>query len=49
MRKRTAFFGLLSWYEIVRTEVIGTDIYIHTDKPIRKVYLNGQEIEVNHS
>jgi hypothetical protein len=35
------------WWEQVSTKHIGNDIYINTDNPIRKIILNGREINPN--
>lgn len=47
--RKTAKFLLffdVSWWEVVKTDRIGHDIYIETPNEIRKIYLNDQEIIV---
>lgn len=34
----------ITWWEEVKTEHTGNDIYIETNHLIRKIYLNGKEI-----
>ncbi len=45
--KRTGRFMLIfktEWWETVRTDSIGNDIHIKTERPIRQVFLNGEPL-----
>lgn len=44
-KERSILFGLIKWEEIVRTDIIGNDIYIFSqNQPINKVFLDGVEL-----
>ena len=46
--KKTGYrfiFFKVEWWEVVKTDHIGNDIYIITDRPIRKIFFNGREIK----
>lgn len=42
--KRFLIFFNTHWWEQVSSTHIGNDIYIETNRPIRKVFINGEQI-----
>ena len=42
--KRRSWF-IFSWYEKISEQKVGNDLFIHTDRAIDKIYLNGKEIQ----
>lgn len=43
-RGRFLLFFETTWWEEVKTEHVGNDIQIKTDREIRQVYLNGEPL-----
>lgn len=48
MIEHRAVFGLVKWYEKVSETHYGDDLYIETERPIRKIYFNGKVILRNN-
>jgi len=48
-KKKSAFFGLITWYEKMNAEHLANDIVIILRTPVRKIYLdnNGELQEIN--
>jgi len=42
--ERSALFGLLRWWEVIKTDSIGRELYITTTETPEKIYLNGREL-----
>ena len=44
--RRTGLFGLINWWEIVRSDCVGIDLVIKTDQTFNRVIINNKEYSV---